>query len=86
MGWGARGGKYGENTAGQKHRLNPDAVGKKEHLHPKTAGQKRHFIGSRLKKYKLTEKGKNPRTISASSIEEARRIAAALGYFTVKKG
>ena len=74
MGWGARSGKYGTNDAGQKH-----------HLNPATAGTKREFIGSGMKRYRLTEKGKNPRTISAHSIEEARRIAASLGYFSVKE-
>lgn len=74
MGWGSRSGKYGTNAAGQKH-----------HLKPNTAGTKREFIGTDIKTYQLTEKGKNPRTIRAKSIEEARRIASSLGYFTVKE-
>ena len=69
------GGKYGRNTAGQKH-----------HLKEKDWGTKREFKGSGTKSYEFRDPRTNTVvTVRAESLQEAKRIASSLGIRQLRK-
>lgn len=74
------GGKYSEaNTRGQGYFGRNDA-GNPQFIGNGAGGIKREFVGSNTKEYTFSDKQHGTHTITASSYEEALRVAESMGY------
>lgn len=76
---GKRGGKYSATVRGQGYFGNDDAGNRKDFT-AKQYGTKREFIGSKTKEYTFSDLIHGTQTITATSYQEALRIAMSRGY------
>jgi len=80
MGKGKYRGKYpNANPRGQGYFGRNDA-GNPQFIGDRAGGIKREFVGSNTKEYTFSDKQHGTHTITASSYEEALRVAESMGY------